>query len=67
MEILYALLFAIVLGSIFALGTYLNSKTPKPEGCEDLESECSGCKVTTCSHHPAQRISESNQGNSEGK
>ena len=34
------------------IGTYiLNKRTPKPEGCEDIGSECEGCQITSCSHY----------------
>ena len=52
MQIIYALLFACALGAVFAIGYYLNSKTPKPQGCENFEESCDGCKITSCSHHP---------------
>lgn len=37
-----------VLILLFIVGFLLNRKTPKPEGCEDLEAECSTCPVKTC-------------------
>lgn len=34
------------------IGSYiLNRRTPKPEGCENLGSECEGCQMTSCSHY----------------
>lgn len=37
------------------IGTYLlNKHTKKPEGCENLEENCSGCTLYGCSHHPSQ-------------
>ena len=41
----------LVIGALIALFIIcflLNKKTPNPEGCEDLESECNTCPVTTC-------------------
>ena len=33
------------------IGTFLlNKRTPKPEGCENIE-ECEGCQMTSCSHY----------------
>lgn len=33
------------------IGTFLlNKRTPKPEGCENME-ECEGCQMTSCSHY----------------
>ena len=26
----------------------INKNTAKPEGCENLEAECSSCPITTC-------------------
>ena len=49
----YALIFMIIMVSIFIL-TYLGNKnTPKPEGCEDLKADCGGCHDISCGHHPA--------------
>ena len=42
----------IVVLVVLFIGTYvLNKRTPKPEGCEDLGSECEGCQITSCSHY----------------
>lgn len=42
----------IVVCVVMFIGTYiLNKKTPKPEGCEDVGSECEGCQITSCSHY----------------
>ena len=41
----------LVIGALIALFIVcflLNKKTPKPEGCEDLDAECETCPVTTC-------------------
>lgn len=46
-----------IIGSVLVLGILItlflvcfltNKKTPKPEGCEDLEAECENCPVTEC-------------------
>ena len=50
---------SIILGALFMIlmigafiGSYLlNKKTPKPEGCENLEESCEGCQITSCSHY----------------
>lgn len=34
--------------AIFIVCFLLNRKTPKPEGCEDLEAQCETCPITTC-------------------
>lgn len=52
MSFIYAIIFAIILGAIYALGYYYNSKTDKPVGCEELLQSCNGCKVSSCEHNP---------------
>ena len=50
-RIILAIVLIVVLVVLF-IGTYiLNKRTPKPEGCEDLGSECEGCQITSCSHY----------------
>ena len=58
-----AILVLIGLGALFGLFYYLNSKTPVPEGCEDLTAECEGCKITSCAHNPV--LKQSNGENKE--
>ena len=48
-----ALLVLGGLGGLYAGAYYLNHKTPVPEGCEDLQTGCSGCKDFSCGHHPS--------------
>ena len=53
-----AIVFMMVLVSLF-IGTYvLNKRTPKPEGCEEIGSECEGCQITSCSHNKKPNIEE---------
>lgn len=59
MTIIYGMLFIIVLGSIYVLCYYLNHKTPKPKGCEEMTSACEGCHVTTCENNPVREYKES--------
>jgi len=40
-------ILAIMIG-LFLICFIANRKTPKPEGCEDLEAECEHCPITTC-------------------
>ena len=43
----------IILGlliAMFIVCFLLNKKTPKPEGCENLDESCEGCQITSCSH-----------------
>lgn len=44
------------LGGLYAGAYYLNHKTPVPEGCEDLQAGCTGCKDYSCGHHPSHNI-----------
>lgn len=49
-SIILAVIFMITLIGAF-IGSYLlNKNTPKPEGCENLNEECEGCQIVTCSH-----------------
>ncbi|MDR1795217.1 MAG: hypothetical protein LBR25_07465 [Erysipelotrichaceae bacterium] len=59
MQIVYAVLFLAVLGGLFAGLTYLNQKTPRPEGCENLVAECGGCGIRSCPQHPDYKKEES--------
>ncbi len=58
MQIVYGMIFILVLGSIYVIGYYLNHKTPKPEGCEDMTENCGACGITSCGHHPNNQIKE---------
>ena len=50
-RVILAVVIILVLVVLF-IGTYiLNKRTPKPEGCEDVGSECEGCQITSCSHY----------------
>ena len=54
-SIILAVIFMITLIGAF-IGSYLlNKKTPKPEGCENLDESCEGCQITSCSHHKANK------------
>ncbi|MCF0109112.1 MAG: hypothetical protein HUJ57_03320 [Erysipelotrichaceae bacterium] len=57
---LYAVLFALVLGGIYAFLYTMNHKTPVPKGCEDLTVACDGCRVTSCELHPVNRMTKEN-------
>ena len=47
-QIIAATIILVVLVAMFIVCFLLNKKTPKPEGCEDLDAECETCPVTTC-------------------
>ena len=38
---------AVMIG-LFLVCFLANKKTPRPEGCEDLDAECENCPVTEC-------------------
>lgn len=47
-----AIILFVVLASLVVVGYVLNSKTPKPEGCENLTENCEGCHITSCINNP---------------
>lgn len=47
-QIIAVVVIVGLLIGLFIVSFLLNKKTPKPEGCEDLEAECSTCPITTC-------------------
>ncbi|NLG82912.1 MAG: hypothetical protein GX490_10430 [Bacilli bacterium] len=49
MQALYIALLITGLGAFFAIGWYLNKKTPLPEGCELPSLACEHCMSSTCS------------------
>ncbi|QVK19149.1 hypothetical protein KHQ81_05465 [Mycoplasmatota bacterium] len=44
--------------TFFAIGTYLNQKTPLPEGCELPSLKCEHCSSTSCSYAKPNRVTE---------
>ena len=51
LRVILAIVIIVVCVCLF-IGTYiLNKRTPKPEGCEEIGSECEGCQITSCSHY----------------
>ena len=51
----YALIFMAGLVGVFILTYIGNKNTPKPEGMEDLQADCSGCHDISCGHHSAHK------------
>ena len=48
----------VIIGTLivlFVVCFLLNKKTPKPDGCEDLEAECETCPITTCLNNSSKR------------
>ncbi|RRC91497.1 hypothetical protein EII25_06215 [Erysipelotrichaceae bacterium OH741_COT-311] len=58
MTYIYAIVFVGILAMFYALGYYLNHKTPLPKECQDLKLECEGCNITSCEVHPVHDIKE---------
>ena len=59
---IWALVWVGILIAIY-IGTYLwNKNTPKPEGCDEVLSGCSGCHDVSCSHNAAHKKEEENNG-----
>lgn len=45
--VLAGIIMILLIGAF--VGSYLlNKKTPKPEGCENLDENCEGCQITSC-------------------
>ena len=47
-SILWAGIIMVSLVGAFVGSYLLNKKTPKPEGCENVEESCEGCQITSC-------------------
>jgi hypothetical protein len=47
-KILLAVGFFGLLIGIYIVLFLMNKRTPKPEGCENLKPDCSGCKDYSC-------------------
>mgnify|MGYP000010737158 FL=1 len=52
LQIVLAVVFFAVLGGAYALAYYLNRKTPRPAGGENLKPECKGCHDRSCMNNP---------------
>ncbi len=63
MEIVYALGFLAVMGGVYAMLYTLNHRTPVPKGCEDLKTNCDGCRIISCGSHPVHHASEGDNEN----
>lgn len=51
MKILIAILLIVVFVFLFIFSYLLNKKTPKPEGCKELDEQCETCQISSCLHH----------------
>ncbi|MBQ9731012.1 MAG: hypothetical protein IJV94_02640 [Bacilli bacterium] len=47
-QIIGTVVVLVIMIGLFLVCFIANRKTPKPEGCEDLEAECENCPITTC-------------------
>ncbi|HIU13355.1 MAG TPA: hypothetical protein IAD15_04725 [Candidatus Fimiplasma intestinipullorum] len=57
-SILMAVFWMAILVFLY-IGLYVaNKKTPKPEGCENLEAGCEGCQLYDCTHNPVHHEEE---------
>lgn len=52
MKYLYAFLIFAGFSILFIVIYVLNSRTKRPEGCEESPEECVGCKVSICKNNP---------------
>lgn len=57
-QTLIIVLLVTGLGAFFAIGLYLNRKTPLPENCELPSLACKHCSSSTCSYSEPNRIQE---------
>lgn len=51
LRVIIAVLLVAFLVGLFIFTFLLNKKTPKPEGCENIDENCEGCQMTSCSHY----------------
>ena len=47
-QIIATIIIIGVLIAMFITFFLLNRKTPRPEGCEDLDAECETCPIKSC-------------------
>ena len=57
-DYLLGLLVILGLVGLYILFYLLNKKTPKPEGCENLEEDCEGCQITSCLNRKEKKVEE---------
>ena len=60
-QITATVLIVGILIVLFITCFLLNRKTPKPEGCEDLEAECETCPITTCLKNTSKKEEKENE------
>lgn len=47
-QIIGTIVILVIMIGLFLVCFIANRKTPKPEGCEDLEAECETCPIKSC-------------------
>ena len=55
---LNAIIYLAALGAFYALVYYLNHRTPRPQGCEEIDATCGTCSLGHCGNHPSQQFTE---------
>ncbi|MCH3977347.1 MAG: hypothetical protein LKE36_07235 [Bacilli bacterium] len=50
-------IIALLLG-VFILSYILNKRTPKPEGCEEIDKECATCSIDSCAFNKNEKLKE---------
>lgn len=58
MQVLWIALLLTGLGAFFAIGMYLNKKTPLPEGYDLPSLKCEHCTSSTCAYSDTNRVQE---------
>lgn len=51
-DFVIALIVLAVFAGIFVLSYVLNKRTPKPEGCDEIDESCLSCSNTLCRNKP---------------
>ncbi len=52
MKTILAILFFLVMVSLYIVLYLMNKRTPLPEGCENLKADCEGCHDYSCTNNP---------------
>ena len=53
MKTILAIIFFLVMVSLYIVLYLMNKRTPLPEGCENLKADCEGCHDYSCTNNPA--------------
>ena len=56
LRVILAIVIIVACVGLFGGAYILNKRTPKPEGCVEIGSECEGCQITSCSHYKIPNI-----------